>query len=195
MPFPDFNDFDITDEEILADLFHPAPAPTPYRPAEEPFAIQIAVRGYELDSYGHLNRAVYLQYAEHARWECLRAAGVEPADLLAAGLGPVTLEETIRYHRELRAGQQVAVSCAAVWGAGKTFALDQEFRLAEGVPVAELTGVCGLMDLEKRRLVDRPAERWRSLAKFPERLGLASASAEDVAKAHAVAERRKLRAE
>lgn len=50
-----------------------------------PFAVQIAVRGYELDSNGHLNRAVYLQYAEHARWECLRAAGIEHSDVIGQG--------------------------------------------------------------------------------------------------------------
>jgi acyl-CoA thioester hydrolase len=87
---------------------------------QEPFAVHIAVRGYELDSHGHVNRAVYLQYAEHARWEYLRAAGVEQARLLAAGVGPVTLQETINYHRELRAGDEITVSCAVAWGDGRT---------------------------------------------------------------------------
>ena len=41
----------------------------------EPFRALVAVRGYELDVNGHLNWANYLHYAEHARWECLRAPG------------------------------------------------------------------------------------------------------------------------
>ena len=40
-----------------------------------------------------------LQYAKHARWECLRAAGIGQGDLLAKGFGPVSLEERIRFHR------------------------------------------------------------------------------------------------
>lgn len=32
------------------------------------FVTEFAVRGYELDGYGHVNNAVYLNYAEHARW-------------------------------------------------------------------------------------------------------------------------------
>ncbi|MFI9593032.1 acyl-CoA thioesterase [Nonomuraea sp. NPDC052265] len=40
------------------------------------FSVRIAVRGYELDTQGHLNNVVYHQYGDHARWECLRAAGV-----------------------------------------------------------------------------------------------------------------------
>lgn len=132
--------------------------------SEEPFRVRIAVRGYEIDAHGHVNRTVYLQYAEHARWEHLRAAGIEQADLHATGIGPVTLEETIRYHRELRAGDELAVSCAVVWGDGRTFRVEQEFRLGDGTLVAELSSVCGLLDLRARRLVAQPAERWRSLA-------------------------------
>jgi len=119
------------------------------------FTVHMTVRGYELDSNGHLNRAVYLQYAEHARWELLRAAGIEQADLVAAGMGPVTLEERIRFRRELRAGDEVAVSCRVVWQDEKTFRAEQEFRLADGTLAAEVTGVCALMDLRQRRLVSR----------------------------------------
>jgi acyl-CoA thioester hydrolase len=171
-PFPDLSNIGLTDEEILADLRYPAPAPTVDRQGEQPFAVRIAVRNYELDAHGHVNRAVYLQYADHARWEHLRAGGIDAADLLAAGVGPVTLAETIRYHRELRAGQEVAITSAAVWGDGKTFSIEQEFRLSYGTPVAALTTLCGLLDLGRRRLLPRPAERLRSLAKHPEKLGL-----------------------
>ena len=61
----------------------------------EPFSVSVSVRGYETDSQGHLNQAVYLQYAEHARWSILRAAGIDQADLLAKGVGPVALENTV----------------------------------------------------------------------------------------------------
>lgn len=39
-----------------------------------PFTVRVTVRAYELDTQGHLNSAVYHQYGDHARWECLRAA-------------------------------------------------------------------------------------------------------------------------
>jgi acyl-CoA thioester hydrolase len=139
---------------------------------ETPFAVQIAVRGYELDSNGHLNSAVYHQYAEHARWEYLRAAGIEHSDLIGRAVGPVTLEETIRYHRELRAGDEVAVTCSSVWGDGKTFKVEHDMRLADGTLIAEVTAVCGLLDHRTRRLLPHPEEHWRSLAKSPEVLGL-----------------------
>ncbi|WP_424565494.1 acyl-CoA thioesterase [Tamaricihabitans halophyticus] len=60
------------------------------------FRVRLAVRGYETDANGHVAGAVLLQYGQHARWECLRAAGAKQGRLLDAGIGPISLEETIR---------------------------------------------------------------------------------------------------
>ncbi|NUR50129.1 MAG: acyl-CoA thioesterase [Hamadaea sp.] len=138
----------------------------------EPFSVRITVRGYELDTQGHLNQAVYLQYGEHARWECLRAAGLSQDRLIGSGVGPVALEVTVRYLRELRGGDVVDVTCEFEWGEGKTFRIRQDLRRPDGTQVAELTGVGGLLDLTVRRLVADPAGRFRSLATKPELMGL-----------------------
>lgn len=36
------------------------------------YEYEIQVRGYELDSFGHVNNAVYLNYLEEARWNILK---------------------------------------------------------------------------------------------------------------------------
>ncbi len=36
------------------------------------FEYFVTVRGYELDSYNHVNNAVYLNYLEQSRWEILK---------------------------------------------------------------------------------------------------------------------------
>ncbi|MEV6212036.1 acyl-CoA thioesterase [Kitasatospora sp. NPDC051914] len=136
------------------------------------FTVPITVRGYETDSQGHLNQSVYLQYAEHARWAYLENAGIRQADLLAKGVGPVVLETTVRYKRELRAGEDVAVSCRFVWGEGRTFGVEQSIVKADGTPVAEVTAVGGFLDLSARRLVADPREPMRALASDPAALGL-----------------------
>lgn len=46
--------------------------PSPDTPVSE---ITIGVRTSELDSFGHVNHAVYLNYFEHARFEALADAG------------------------------------------------------------------------------------------------------------------------
>lgn len=141
--------------------------------ASEPFRVRITVRGYELDTQGHLNQAVYLQYAEHARWEALRAAGVGQTELIASGAGPVVLETTVRYLRELRGGDEVDVSCAFEYPPGrKTFRLVQHLVKADGTAAAEVTAIGGLLDLHTRRLVADPQAHLRKLATDPNLLGL-----------------------
>jgi acyl-CoA thioester hydrolase len=138
----------------------------------ERFYVRLTVRSYEIDANGHVNGAVYLQYAEHARWEFLRLAGVDQAKLRAAGVGPVNMETTIRYHNELYLGEEVDVSCEIVWGSGKTFRVPQELRRVDGTPVAEVDSVGGLLDLTERRLVSQPGDRFRAVTAAPELLGL-----------------------
>ncbi|MYR44601.1 acyl-CoA thioesterase [Streptomyces sp. SID5910] len=138
----------------------------------EPFSVPVTVRGYETDTQGHLNQAVYLNYAEHARWSLLQAAGVRQADLVARGIGPVALETTIRFRRELLAGDEVEVTCAFEWGEGKTFRIRQAVRKADGTVAAEIEAVGGLMDLSERRLVADPRQRFKELASDPALFGL-----------------------
>ncbi|GGU01244.1 MULTISPECIES: acyl-CoA thioesterase [Streptomyces] len=138
----------------------------------EPFSVPVVVRGYETDSQGHLNQAVYLQYAEHARWSLLEKGGIGQADLLQRGVGPVALEVTVRYLRELRAGDEVEVTCAFVWGEGKTFRIEQTIRKVDGTVAAEVTGVGGLLDLKTRKMMTDPREHFRTLAASPGVFGL-----------------------
>ncbi|GHB48280.1 acyl-CoA thioester hydrolase [Streptomyces umbrinus] len=138
----------------------------------EPFSVPVTVRGYETDVQGHVNQAVYVNYAEHARWSLLQAAGISQAGLAAKGVGPVSLEMTVRYRRELRAGDEVEVTCDFIWGQGKTFRVEQTIRKSDGTVAAEITGVGGLMDLKERKLVADPRDYFRALASDPGRFGL-----------------------
>jgi acyl-CoA thioester hydrolase len=67
----------------------------------EPFRVRVEVRHSDIDRNGHVTTAAYLQFADHARWRLLDAAGTDVEALLADGFGPVTLETRIRFHREL----------------------------------------------------------------------------------------------
>ncbi|MFH8798740.1 acyl-CoA thioesterase [Streptomyces sp. NPDC017936] len=138
----------------------------------EPFSVRVTVRGYETDVQGHVNQSVYINYAEHARWSLLRAAGITQAGLIGRGIGPVALETTIRYRRELLAGDEVDVTCAFEWGGGKTFRIEQVIRRTDGTVAAELTAVGGLLDLKERRMVANPQDRFKELATDPGLFGL-----------------------
>ncbi|MBR4628268.1 MAG: acyl-CoA thioesterase [Ruminococcus sp.] len=68
----------------------------------------LTVRGYELDSFGHVNNSVYLQYAETALWNFFKVNGL--LDIIVdEGLFPVVLESTQRYIHELRLMDDVRI--------------------------------------------------------------------------------------
>ncbi|MER5750762.1 thioesterase family protein [Streptomyces sp. NPDC002088] len=138
----------------------------------EPFSVRITVRGYETDVQGHVNQSVYINYAEHARWSLLQAAGISQAGLIGKGVGPVALETTVRYKRELLAGDEVDVTCVFEWGGGKTFRIQQTIRKTDGTVAAELTAVGGLLDLKERRMVANPQDYFKELASVPGLFGL-----------------------
>lgn len=136
------------------------------------FSVRIRVRGYELDTQGHLNWAEYLHYAEHARWEFLAAAGISQDALIATGFGPVVLDVSVRFRRELRGGDEVDVTCAFDFEGGKTFRILQNFKRPDGRVAASLVSTSGLLDLTERKLAEDPGKHFRALAEAPGMLGL-----------------------
>jgi acyl-CoA thioester hydrolase len=139
---------------------------------DKPFTVRVTVRVYETDAQGHLNGNVYLQHAEHARWELLRAAGIRQSELLAKNVSPVNLETTIRYHSEVLAGDDIDITCVFVFGDGKSFRVEQTFRRPDDTLVAEVFNVGGLLDLQQRKLVGSPRQYFSAVAADPSVLGL-----------------------
>ena len=64
------------------------------------FEYKFNVRGYELDSYGHANHAVYLNYFEQARWELFHQLGLI-GYFKENGLLLVVVEVQVRYKHEI----------------------------------------------------------------------------------------------
>lgn len=139
----------------------------------EPFQVRMSVRSYELDPQGHVNGAVHVQYSSHALYACVRAAGVDVDQLIESGVAPVITETAIRYHHELRGGDEVDVSCAFHWREGKVYRVESRIVRADGLLVTEVRHVAGLLDLRTRLLVDSPATHWRRHATDLRILGLA----------------------
>ncbi len=120
------------------------------------FSVRIEVRSYELDALGHVNHAVYHQYAEIARMKAFSAAGCGWDVLTERRTGPVLLSTTVNFLGELRSGDEVDVTCVAKFGTGKTFMLEQMITKADGTPSAEVSSVVGMMDLDARKLFADP---------------------------------------
>lgn len=136
------------------------------------FSVPVIVRGYETDTQGHLNQSVYLQYAEHARWSIMQAAGIRQAEMVQKRIGPVALDTTIRFRRELVAGDEVDVTCVFEWTDGKIFRIKQTITKTDGTLAAEVEATGGIMDLTARKLLPDAGAALRELATSPEVIGL-----------------------
>lgn len=72
------------------------------------YYFQLTARGYELDSYGHVNNAVYLNYAEQGRWELFRELGLLER-LMADQTKVVIVENHIKYIRQVKLFDKITV--------------------------------------------------------------------------------------
>jgi acyl-CoA thioester hydrolase len=66
------------------------------------FRSHLKVRSYELDSFGHANHAVFLNYLEQARFEALASAGFSYGAIQARGWAIHVVRAEIDYLAELK---------------------------------------------------------------------------------------------
>jgi acyl-CoA thioester hydrolase len=74
----------------------------------EKYHFKIRVRGNELDSYGHVNNAIYLNYVEQARWELFNELGLL-VELMASDKKIVVIENQVKYIRQLKLFDEVDI--------------------------------------------------------------------------------------
>lgn len=73
------------------------------------FAYPVRAQPHHTDYAGVVWHGTYIAWMEEARVECLRAIGVEYADLVALGCDLQVVELSVRYHRAIQLGMAVVV--------------------------------------------------------------------------------------
>jgi acyl-CoA thioester hydrolase len=118
--------------------------------------LSITARGYELDSYNHVNNAVYLNYFEHARWEFFRQSGL--ADFLTESDNlPVVTDVHIRYQREIRLFDELAIESFCY--EEKPYLVFQQKIINKTTGLASARATTKLIFIDKQRVpCDIPAE-------------------------------------
>lgn len=98
------------------------------------FRSQIEVRGYELDSFGHVNHATYVSYLEHARWHVLRDAGITLETFRHWKRWPVIARIEVDYLRPTFLGDLLEIETRIVSHKKTSFVFEQRI-LRKGEPV------------------------------------------------------------
>lgn len=86
--------------------------------SEDGYTIRIRVRHHEMDALGHVNNAVYLNYAEEAAIAHGEHAGYDIARMREAGGIFVVHRHEITYHCPVKAGDELAVTTRVTAMAG-----------------------------------------------------------------------------
>src|SRR5215468_3101595 len=114
----------------------------------------------QLDSFGHLNHARYLDLFEQARWDLIteRRFGIDV--IRQSQTGPIILEVTIKYLRELGPREPVVIRTELIGYEKKIGTLRQQMVKADGSVACEAVFTFGLFDMERRKLIE-PTPAWQ----------------------------------
>ena len=108
------------------------------------FTHSLKVRSYELDSQGHVNYAVYLNYLEYARVTALEQAGLRFDDYINRGINIVIVEVKIKYLAPATLGDELEITLEGLKIGRTSATFKQEiFNIKTGkkIVAAELVGV------------------------------------------------------
>jgi thioesterase-3 len=119
----------------------------------------LTIREGHLDTFGHVNNAVYLELFEEARWELITRGGYGMAKIRETGLGPTLLEAQLRFLKELRLRDEIVIKTQTVSYAGKIAVIRQWIENSEGARCCEAEFKIGLFDVRQRKLV-LPTPEW-----------------------------------
>ena len=93
-------------------------------------SIDIKVRGYHLDLYGHVNNARYLEFLEEARWAYFDHHGGLEA-FLASSLAFVIVNININYRRPALMNETMRISTQIASVGGRSAVIQQRVTLGE----------------------------------------------------------------
>ncbi len=106
------------------------------------FKCTIEVRGYELDSFGHVNHATYVSYLEHARWHVLQEIGITLQTFNQWKLWPVIARIEIDYLKPTFLGDLLEIDTQVVEHSKTSFVFAQTIRKStESVSQARVKAV------------------------------------------------------
>ena len=101
-------------------------------PKTRVFETEVVVRSYDLDSFGHVNHAVYLNYLEAGRFDALREGGLSRAVMTENGWGVYVVRLAIDYLKEARMDDRLVVRTRLAGFRRSSMVLSQEVVRAEG---------------------------------------------------------------
>lgn len=122
------------------------------------FRTQLQVRGYEIDGYGHVNNAVYLNYAETARWAMIEEAAGGGDYFKRNGVAPIVARAEIDYREPCYLGEWLEVETTLIESRKRLSRFNHVVKKRDTGRVAAVALVTILCVSSSGRAVTMPAD-------------------------------------
>ena len=123
------------------------------------FKYTTVIKEHHLDTFGHVNNAMYLSLLEEARWELLNAHGFGLQEIRARKMGPVVLACEIKFLKELMLREAITIESEVLSYQKKIAVMRQDILNSQGVPCSQAKLTFGFFDLKARQLI-LPSDEW-----------------------------------
>ena len=124
------------------------------------FEMEMIIKESHLDSFGHVNNAVYLTLFEECRWEFITRNGYGLKEVHLHRKAPIILSVNLKFKRELKLREKIRITMEVTKSGGKIGEATQEIYNEAGKLCTVAIFGMGFFDLDKRILIDSTPE-WR----------------------------------
>jgi acyl-CoA thioester hydrolase len=123
------------------------------------FEYDVQIKEIHLDSFGHVNNAVYVQLYEEARWDFITKNGFGLEVIQREQVGPVLLDLQVRFKREIKNREFIRIqSQTREIISSKIILLEQKMINSDGKIASEALFTVGFFDMQERKLITPPQE-------------------------------------
>lgn len=122
------------------------------------FDYRVQVKEFHLDTFGHVNNAMYLVLYEEARWDFITNNGFGLDRIKADKMGPVIIEAQVKFKRELVNREWINIQSRPGEVNGKLMEINQQIVRPDGKIASEAKFLVGFMDLKERKLIVPPQD-------------------------------------
>ena len=120
---------------------------------------QFKVRSTQVDLFGHLNNAAYLEIYEWARWEWAESGGDDPLKMVEEKrIGPAILHIDLTFSKEIRQNEEITVRTWYHSMERIRAQIAQEMIKADGQVASKVLITYVMMNLETRKVTSIPDE-------------------------------------
>lgn len=121
----------------------------------EIFEFELVIKECHLDSFGHVNNAVYVQLYEEARWDFITKNGFGLEVIQKNQVGPVLLDLQVKFKREIKNREIIKIqSQTREMINSKMMVLEQKMIKSDGRIASEAVFTVGFFDMKLRKLID-----------------------------------------